>query len=243
MAYSINWRDVQPKIAHLSAVHWGGLRDRERTDDPDPRNRLLALGGFARHALQGRKTSDHHKHDATEQVYYILSGHGEVLFGEERHAVREGDAIYLPAGTYHQMFNDMHEDWLVHHVISQKVEGPGGEFAIRNWCDVAPQGDGSGAVRWRQLGRVGEDAIGYLRTMRGIEREAVQPGGQTAVRSQDYEQVFYVLENSGMLVDGDGEQALVEGDMVHVPAGHQHQIRNGEDEWLSYLIMSAGGDA
>ena len=162
----------------------------------------------------------------------------EVLFGEERYAVREGDAIYLPAGIYHQMFNDMNEDWLVHHVISQKVEGPGGEFAIRNWCDVAPQGDGCGAVRWRQLGRVGEDAIGYLRTMRGIEREAVQPGSETAVRCQAYEQVFYVLENSGILVDGDGEQALVEGDMVHIPAGHEHQIKNGEDDWLSYLIMS-----
>ena len=46
MAYSINWRDVQPKIAHLSAVHWGGLRDKQRDDDPDGRNRLLALGAL-----------------------------------------------------------------------------------------------------------------------------------------------------------------------------------------------------
>ena len=27
MVYIINWRDVQPNIAHLSAVHGGGLRD------------------------------------------------------------------------------------------------------------------------------------------------------------------------------------------------------------------------
>ena len=98
MVFILNWRDVQPKIAHMSAVHWGGFRDRERNDDPDERNRLQKLQGFARHALQGRKTSDHHKHENLEQVYYVLSGRGEVLFGEERFPVQDGDAIYLPPG-------------------------------------------------------------------------------------------------------------------------------------------------
>ena len=99
-------------------------------------------------------------HENLEQVYYILAGEGEVLFGEERYSVREGDAIYLPAGVYHQMFNDMNDDWLVHHVISQSVEGPGGDFSISHWSDVKPEGDGSGAVRWRQFGQLGEEGIG-----------------------------------------------------------------------------------
>ena len=239
MAYRINWRDVQPKIAHLSAVHWGGLRDRECDNDPDTRNCLEVLGGFARHALQGRKTSDHHKHDNLEQVYYILAGEGEVLFGEERYPVREGDAIYLPAGVYHQMFNDMNDDWLVHHVISQSVEGPGGDFSISHWSDVQPVGDGSGAVRWRQFGQLGEEGIGFLRSMKGIERESVQPGGRSADRCETYEQVFYGIENGSVLVDADGQQSFVEGDMVHVPAGHAYHIINEGDAWMSYLIMSA----
>ena len=239
MAYSINWRDAQPKIAHLSAVHWGGLRDKQRDDDPDGRNRLVALGGFARHALQGRKTSDHHKHENLEQVYYILSGAGEVLFDEQRFPVREGDAVYLPAGIYHQMFNDMNDDWLVHHVISQEVEGPGGDFAISHWSDVRPESDGSGAVRWRQFGQLGEGGIGLLRSMRGIERESVQPGGRSAERCQPYEQVFYGLENGAVLVDADGRQSFVEGDMVHVPAEHAYHVVNEGETWMSYLIMSA----
>ena len=239
MAYRINWRDVQPKIAHLSAVHWGGLRDRECDNDPDTRNCLEVLGGFARHALQGRKTSDHHKHDNLEQVYYILAGEGEVLFGEERYPVREGDAIYLPAGAYHQMFNDMNDDWLVHHVISQSVEGPGGDFSISHWSDVQPVGDGSGAVRWRQFGQLGEEGIGFLRSMKGIERESVQPGGRSADRCETYEQVFYGIENVSVLVDADGQQPFVEGDMVHIPAEHAYHIVNEGDAWMSYLIMSA----
>ena len=239
MAYILNWRDVQPKIAHMSAVHWGGFRDRERVDDPDERNRLEQLGGFARHALQGRKTSDHHQHDQLEQVYYILSGTGEVLYGDERFPVRDGDAIYLPAGVHHQMFNDMNESWLEHHVISQPVAGPGGEFVICNWRQVAPEGDGVGSVRWRQLARGGDGQEGNLRTLLAIEREAVQPGGQTRVRCEAFEQVYYVLENRGVF-HGDGEeQPLREGDMVHVPAGSSYSIINPNEEWLVYMIMAA----
>ena len=66
MAYIGNWRDFQPKIAHLSAVHWGGLRPRGGGSS-DERDCLEQLGGFARHALQGRKTSDYHRHENTEQ--------------------------------------------------------------------------------------------------------------------------------------------------------------------------------
>ena len=33
--YVKNWRDFQPKIAHMSAVHWGGLRSQERDSDDE----------------------------------------------------------------------------------------------------------------------------------------------------------------------------------------------------------------
>lgn len=240
MALVKNWREVQPNIAHLSAVHWGGLRQSGRSGDPDERNCLQRLDGFARHALQGRKTSDHHQHQNLEQVYYLLSGGGEVLFGEERFAVREGDAVYLPSGIHHQMFNDMNEAWLEHHVISMKVEGNGGRFLIRNWRQVPPVRDGEGALRWRQLGREGEGEVGCLRGMAGIECEAVPPGGRTSERAfPDLEQVYYVLENQGTLLAQGGECQISEGDMIHLPPGTRYQIRNAHAAWLRCLIMAA----
>ncbi len=240
MAYIKNWRDVQPNIAHLSAVHWGGLRDRERENDEDDRNRLRRLNGFARHALQGHKTSDYHKHQNTEQVYYVLSGSGEILFNDARYPVETGDAIYLPSGTHHQMFNDMNEDWLEHHVISMSVSGNGGTFLTRNWRQVPPAGDGAGAVRWHQLGREGEDGVGCLRGMAFIDREAVQPRSETVERHyEDLEQVYYILENRGILISDGEEQEITEGDMVHLPVGATYKIRNPHGEWLAYLIMAA----
>jgi mannose-6-phosphate isomerase-like protein (cupin superfamily) len=240
MALVVNWREVQPNIAHLSAVHWGGLRRREKPDDPDERNCLHRLDGFARHALQGRKTSDHHHHQHLEQVYYVLAGSGEVLFEGRRFPVRDGDAVYLPSGPYHQMFNDMNEAWLEHHVISMKVEGDGGQILIRNWRQVSPAPEGEGALRWRQLGRVGEPEIGCLRGMAGIGCEAVPPGGRTSERAfPDLEQVYYVLENRGTLIAGGEERPISEGDMIHLPPGTQYQFRNPHDAWLRSLIMAA----
>ena len=239
MVYIINWRDVQPNIAHLSAVHWGGLRDRDGDDDPDPRDCLERLQGFARHALQGRKNSDYHKHENLEQVYYILSGSGHVLFDKERFPVQEGDAVYLPSGIHHQMFNDTSDDWLEHHVISQRIAANSGEFAIRNWRDVPAMGDGAGAVRWHQLGPVGEENVGFTQGLQCIDREAVQPRGQAIERCEEQEQVYYVLENSGVLeADGDAQE-IREGDMIHLPPGTRYAIRNPHAEWLSYLIMAA----
>lgn len=237
MAYIKNWRDFQPKIAHLSAVHWGGLRGSERGSD-DERDRLGRLGGFARHALQGRKTSDHHKHSKLEQVYYILSGCGEVLFDGQRYAVRDGDAVYLPSGLYHQMFNDMNDGWLEHHVISQAIEGDGGDFAISNWRDTAPAGDGEGGLRWRQLRPVGEG--GPLRGLAAIDRHAVQPQAQSAEgRTGEREEVYYVVEGRGLLsLDGD-QHPITEGDMIHLPPGSLYRLHNPNEDWLACLVMAA----
>ena len=233
-----NWRDVEPKVAHVSAIVWAKLLT--EADGPEGGEQAPRLSGYARHALQGRKTSDYHKHDNQEQVYYVLSGGGEVLFGEERHPVETGDAVYLPAGIHHQMFNDENDDWLEHHIISCKADGNGGTFMIQNWRNVPPSGDGSGAVRWRLLGQEDESEIGCLCGMRGVVREAVQPRGETVERTgEDGEWIYYVLENRGLLMSDGDTHEITEGDLFRITPGVQLKIRNPYEEWLSYLIVEA----
>ena len=229
MAYIKNWRDQQPEVAHLSAIRWPGLRQRNATpkhgEDDSPQ--LYNIQGIVKHGLQGRKTSDHHKHPQMEQAYYIISGSGEVLVGEDRFSVRPGDAVYLPADIYHQMFNDMNDEWLEHLVLSKNI-------------DADPGGDGAGAIRWHQLGPVGEENTGCLKSIAFIDREAVQPGQQSIARCyDDIELGFWILENHGTLVTSEGEQHITEGDVVHLPPGTSHHIENPHSEWLSYMIIAA----
>jgi len=52
----------------------------------------------------GGSTTPHH-HVATEEVYYILEGHGLMRLEEETRSVGPGDAIAIPAGSVHQITN------------------------------------------------------------------------------------------------------------------------------------------
>lgn len=241
MAHIRNWRDQQPEVAHLSAIRWPGLKSRNagpNRKDEDA-HQLHHLQGIVKHALQGRKTSDHHKHAQVEQAYYILSGSGEVLVGEDRFPVRAGDAVYLPADIHHQMFNDMNDDWLEHLVLGKNIDtAPGGACVIRNWEDVLPVSDGAGAIRWHQLGPVGTED-GCLKSIAFIDREAIQPGHQSIARCYDEVELgLWIIENKGVLVTPDGEQPITEGDAVHLPPGTPYHIQNPHGEWLTYMIIA-----
>ena len=75
--------------------------------------------------------------------------------------------------------------------------------------------------------------------MRSIDREAVQPDNKAIERYyDDIEQVYYVLENRGILQSNSEKQEITEGDMVLIPMGMTYRILNPYQEWLSYLIMA-----
>ena len=40
-----------------------------------------------------------------EEVYFIVEGEGEMCLGEERRAVRTGQAVFIPSKVFHQLTN------------------------------------------------------------------------------------------------------------------------------------------
>ena len=242
MAYIVNWRDQQPEVAHLSAIRWAGLKHHTATPPNAPPEclRLQKVQGIVRHLLQGRKTSDHHKHDNVEQAYYIISGQGEVLVGDKRYPVGPGDAVYFPAGIHHQMFNDHNDGWLEHIVLGMQIsDADKGDCVICNWSQIPPESDGAGAIRWRQLTRQDQTPNGCFQALQYIDRETLQAGHQTRVQCEDdFERVYFILEGKGILLADEGEQTLTQGDLVHLPAQTTFTIKNVGDAWLSYMIVA-----
>lgn len=51
-----------------------------------------------------------HFHPNTEEIYYILSGHGIMYLAGEERSVGRGDAIAIPPGSVHWIENQSHED-------------------------------------------------------------------------------------------------------------------------------------
>ena len=52
----------------------------------------------------GARVGRHH-HLETEEVYYILNGHGRMTIGDEVREVASGDAVFIPRGNTHTLEN------------------------------------------------------------------------------------------------------------------------------------------
>jgi len=69
---------------------------------------LTTLGVNLTQVAPGRVGYPFHSHRVNDELFYILSGQGELRLGSARHAVKAGDVIGCPVGgpeTAHQLIN------------------------------------------------------------------------------------------------------------------------------------------
>ncbi|MBZ0292583.1 MAG: cupin domain-containing protein [Anaerolineae bacterium] len=72
-------------------------------------------GGSHQHSLAQitlppGKASAKHYHPVAEESYYILSGHGTLMLGDEIMTLASGDVVAIPANTIHEIRNNTTED-------------------------------------------------------------------------------------------------------------------------------------
>jgi mannose-6-phosphate isomerase-like protein (cupin superfamily) len=83
------------------------------------RNSCIQKQSLAEARLEPGARTAAHFHHATEEIYYILEGTGEMRINEESRSVGPGDAIAIPPGMVHTIVNS-------------------GEVALRFLCCCAP---------------------------------------------------------------------------------------------------------
>ncbi len=49
-------------------------------------------------------------HPDADELYYVVSGEGKLLLGDEEYAVRKGMTVFIPRNVRHQSFNTGDED-------------------------------------------------------------------------------------------------------------------------------------
>lgn len=59
-----------------------------------------------------------------EEVYFVVSGVGEMCLGEERQAVKGGQCVFIPSGVFHQLTNTGDEPMTMMYCY-----GPAGDVA------------------------------------------------------------------------------------------------------------------
>jgi len=73
------------------------------------RRTLKEIGFLAIAQLAPEKTLEAHM-DPMEEIYFIMSGEGEMTVDEETRHVVPGDAIWIPTGSVHALTNSGRED-------------------------------------------------------------------------------------------------------------------------------------
>jgi mannose-6-phosphate isomerase-like protein (cupin superfamily) len=76
------------------------------------RRTLQEIGFLAIARLESGKTIEAHV-DPMEEIYFILSGEGDMSVGEDTQRVKPGDAIWIPPGFRHSLTNTGQSDCLV----------------------------------------------------------------------------------------------------------------------------------
>lgn len=69
------------------------------------RNSCIRNQTLAEARLPAGASTTPHRHVRTEEIYYILSGSGEMRIDDESRMVAVGDAIAIPPGAVHQITN------------------------------------------------------------------------------------------------------------------------------------------
>lgn len=97
---------------------------------------------------------------------------------------------------------------------------------IRNIAETPKspvQMDGVKGVRMAVM--VGREDGAPTFALRAFE---VEPGGHAPRHQHDYEHEVYVLEGSGEVLLEGAYRPIRQGDVVYVPADHEHQFRAGQ---------------
>jgi len=98
-------RNIEDPIVRATTyrAHWGGVARMVLTGE-----HLQSMEFFAWAALPAGNTIEEHV-DAVEEIYFILHGGGLMKVGDEEKAVKAGDAIWIPSGQPHRLFNNTEE--------------------------------------------------------------------------------------------------------------------------------------
>lgn len=136
-------------IVHVDAVEereqrhgrWGGFF---KVLTPTMRAAGGKLGVNRVRVPPGHALVPFHTHALEDEAFFVLSGRGVLRYGDDLHAIAEGDCISCPAGTgvAHQLANPYDED-LIYLAIG-----------TREAHEVCTYPD-SGKVMVRSLGQVG----------------------------------------------------------------------------------------
>jgi quercetin dioxygenase-like cupin family protein len=106
---------------------------------------------------------------------------------------------------------------------------------MMHYRDISPdpvgeEGASGITVRWVISEKDGADNF----SMRVFE---VEPGGYSPYHKHPWEHEVFILGGKGLLVQGGKEFPLSKGDVIFIPPGEEHQLKNSSGEPLEFICL------
>lgn len=208
--------------------------------------------------------SGEHRHTRTEEVYFILSGRGEMWINGHRREVKPGHLVLTSLGVQHGLRNVSEEGlgWLVIELLSpatdavlnrraRDVQDDSSRGGTRAWQQVKsqsrnPEESPMNAVilNLRQTPEVDPRSV-FTGPLRKIQLVNLQPGQKAELSAVDAEHTLFVLSGSGQAASSkEACVSLKYGVSVTLPLETNLAIVAGEEGleyFLATLEVPAGG--
>ena len=172
--------------------------------------------------------------EISEEVFYVLSGHGVANVGGRDYQLLPDTAMLVPPGTPYVIDNTGPEELALLSVLAPQ---PG--QAVGEQVDAKPDPDrlvvdpndeepiSAGPARWFKLlidPRYGcrnlTQFMGVIDTSRAVDH------------THTYEEVIYIIDGSGIVNAGGESHPIQRGSCVYLSPGTQHCLENPNEEPL-----------
>ena len=97
-------------------------------------------------------------------------------------------------------------------------------------AENAEEGASKLKVRWLITKEVGAKNF----AMRLFEME---PGGYSPLHTHPWEHEVFILEGEGLAFDGEKAKEFKAGDVIFIPPGERHQVKNNGKKTLKFLCL------
>jgi mannose-6-phosphate isomerase-like protein (cupin superfamily) len=205
---------IQPKADDLTNGASGAqYRPIFGIGDPDARQ-LKGIARYGELTVEPKGSSALVSYPAEEQLYFVLSGEGSVVYADARSPVRKHDFLYLPPGVKHGVVNDSAAPvrlLVMGFKIPRGVQTtPPPKLLIANAADVnAVQLAGHGPTSLFKLlmgtTESTRDKLAAASQMVSLFMMEFAPGGTNLPHHHESEEeIYYVLQGSGDMVAGGG---------------------------------------
>lgn len=183
--------------------------------------------------------SGEHLHTRTEEVYFILSGTGEIYLNGTAHPIAPGSMVLTGLGTVHGLRNTGDSDlaWLVIEMRSPRFSEALGATAPAHTPVDSEEEPPVPTARLHDLRaeRTVSPAGVFTGPLRTLALETVDAAGTVELTADGREHMVFVLSGTGWVENGSDTAELNPGTAVTLPLGTRARIGADRGHGLEFF--------